>query len=169
MKKFEECSPFVSDSKSADLQVLDYGESKLDYKISHTLSSENEYLGGNYKNLKYCAPEFWRNVKWSKLPPIPSGLYYTQSSNYPTISITNLWHQQNGLLPHYTVDVRRYFDQVFPNRWNGRRGSIQWPLGSITFFLWDHLRNVVYKTTPENIVKLKTSIRKNVIIFLKKL
>jgi hypothetical protein len=53
-----------------------------------------------------------------------------------------IWYQQNGALPHYAVIVRTYLDEVFPNRWVGRRGQIEGPARSsnltpLNFFYGD--------------------------------
>ncbi|KYQ46369.1 hypothetical protein ALC60_14791, partial [Trachymyrmex zeteki] len=53
--------------------------------------------------------------------------------------------------------------QRFPQRWIGRRGAIEWPprspdLTPLDFFLWGHLKSVVYKTPPENINDLRQRI-----------
>lgn len=79
----------------------------------------------------------------------------------------SLWFQQDGAPPHYAVDVRMYVDEIFPNRWIGRRGPTEWParspdLNPLDYFLWGHLKNVIYKTKPANIedvqVKIQTEI-----------
>ena len=48
----------------------------------------------------------------------------------PQIHIKPNFHeplfQQNGAPPHYALKVRDYFNKVFPQRWFGRRGSIEW-------------------------------------------
>ncbi|XP_018317043.1 uncharacterized protein [Mycetomoellerius zeteki] len=38
--------------------------------------------------------------------------------------------QQNGTSPHYSLQVRQYLNEVFSNRWIGRRGYIEWPARS---------------------------------------
>jgi hypothetical protein len=64
----------------------------------------------------------------------------------PDLPDERIWYQQHGAPPHYTVIVRRYLDEVFPNRWIGRRGQIEWParcpdLISLNFFLWGYLKS----------------------------
>lgn len=39
----------------------------------------------------------------------------------------NVWFQQDGAPPHFTVQVRQFLNANFPNQWIGRRGSIEWP------------------------------------------
>lgn len=74
-----------------------------------------------------------------------------------------LYFQQDGAPPHYRITVRQWLNDRFPNRWIGRRGPIEWParspdLTSPDFFLWGHLKSVVYKTPPENIADLRQRI-----------
>ena len=38
-----------------------------------------------------------------------------------------LFFQQDGAPPHYSLTVRQYLDQAFLHHWLGRRGSIEWP------------------------------------------
>ena len=38
-----------------------------------------------------------------------------------------LFFQQDGAPPHYALKVRDYLNEVFPQRWFGRRGSIELP------------------------------------------
>jgi hypothetical protein len=65
------------------------------------------------------------------------------------------------------VTVSRYLDEVFPNRWIGRRGQIEWPARSpdltpLDFFLWGYLKGKVYVTKQYNIEDLKQRIRHNI-------
>ena len=41
-----------------------------------------------------------------------------------------IYFQQDGAAPHYSRSVRRYLDQLFRDRWIGRKGSIEWPARS---------------------------------------
>lgn len=69
-----------------------------------------------------------------------------------------MWFQQDGAPPHFARIVRNYLNEIFPERWIGRGGPVQWParspdLTSPDFFLWGYLKNVVYRqqtTTREN-------------------
>lgn len=71
--------------------------------------------------------------------------------------------QQDGAPPHYFGPVRHWLNERFPDRWIGRRGAIEWPprspdLTPLDFFLWGHLKTVVYKTQPADIDDLKRRI-----------
>jgi len=53
-----------------------------------------------------------------------------QESIVPTVRQLygdDTWYQQEGAPPHYHRDVRAYLDNTFPDRWIGRRGSVQCP------------------------------------------
>ncbi|PNF25261.1 hypothetical protein B7P43_G12578 [Cryptotermes secundus] len=41
-----------------------------------------------------------------------------------------LWWQQDGAPPQFANIVRTFLHQVFPQRWIGRRGSVEWPARS---------------------------------------
>lgn len=75
----------------------------------------------------------------------------------------NLFFQQDGAPPHYALPVRNWLNETFPDKWIGRRGAIEWPARSpdltpLDFFLWGHLKSVVYKTQPRDIPELRRRI-----------
>lgn len=53
---------------------------------------------------------------------------------------------------------------MFPNRWIGRRGFVEWParspdLSPLDYFLWGYLKCKVFATKPSDINELKRRIR----------
>ena len=65
-----------------------------------------------------------------------------------------MWYQHDGAPPHFDVNVRRHLDNAFPDHWIGRGGPVGWParspdLNPLDFFLWGHLKSLVYKTPVE--------------------
>lgn len=76
----------------------------------------------------------------------------------------NLLHfQQDGAPPHYVLPVRQWLDAHYPDKWIGRRGPVEWPprspdLAPLDFFLWGHLKSVIFKTQPPNIDQLRQRI-----------
>lgn len=98
---------------------------------------------------------------------IPTLMNLFPSANNPGNIDETLWYQQDGAPPHYAAYIRNYLDEVFPNKWIGRRGHIEWPprspdLTPLDFFLWGHLKNVVYKSKPNDIQELKERIRQEI-------
>lgn len=58
------------------------------------------------------------------------------------IDIHQIWFQQDGAPPHFAREVRQFLDEVFPEKWIGRRGPIEWPARSpdmtpMDFFIGD--------------------------------
>ena len=80
--------------------------------------------------------------------------------NVPLQVRQRLLFQHGGALAHFALDVREYLNNVFPNRWIGRSGPVQWPLSSpdltpMDFFIWGEMKCLVYETsidTPEELV-----------------
>lgn len=75
----------------------------------------------------------------------------------------DIWFQQDGCPAHYGINVREYLDLVFPNRWIGRGGGINWParspdLAPCDFFLWGHLKSKIYSKHYENLDLLRQAI-----------
>jgi len=75
----------------------------------------------------------------------------------------NVYFQQDGAPPHYSIINREWLNDHYPDRWIGRRGPIEWPARSpdltpMDFFLWGHLKSVVYKTPPADLQDLRNRI-----------
>lgn len=71
--------------------------------------------------------------------------------------------QQDGAPPHYDVNVRGYLNVHFREKWIGRRGAIEWParspdLNPLDFFLWGHLKSVIYCTPVACVEDLRNRI-----------
>ena len=69
--------------------------------------------------------------------------------------------------PHWSLNVKAYFDDVFPDAWIGRGGPTAWPARSpditpLDFFLWGYVKDRVYKTPVDDIDHLKEKIREAV-------
>ena len=61
--------------------------------------------------------------------------------NVPLQVRQRLWFQHDGAPAHFSLDVREYLNNVFPNPWSGRGGPVQWPprspdLTPMDFFIW---------------------------------
>lgn len=74
-----------------------------------------------------------------------------------------VWFQQDGAPAHYGRDVRTYLNEIFPGRWIGRRGAIEWParspdLSPLDYFVWGYIKDNVYKNKPHNINDLRDRI-----------
>lgn len=70
-----------------------------------------------------------------------------------------LWFMHDGAPAHFHRAVRAYLDERFNHQWIGRGGPVAWPprspdLNPLDFYLWGHLKNMVYHsevTTPDEL------------------
>ena len=81
----------------------------------------------------------------------------------PLVQLRRIYFQQDGAPVHFAEVVRAYLDYLLPGKWIGRGGPVAWPARSpdLTppdFFLWGHLKSVVYNNNPRTIDDLKENI-----------
>lgn len=74
-----------------------------------------------------------------------------------------MWIQQDGCPAHYALIARNTLDRIFPNRWIGRGGPINFSARSpdltpLDFFLWGYLKNKVYAEPPTTMADMKERI-----------
>jgi hypothetical protein len=82
-------------------------------------------------------------------------------ANY--LNIVEMSFQHDGSPAHYSIVVRNWLDEHFPQRWFGRCGQLEYPSRSPDlippdFFLWGILKNEVYAQKPRTIEQLKENI-----------
>ena len=75
--------------------------------------------------------------------------------------IVNLWKLD---LAHYARKVRDNLNQIFPDRWIGRRGPLECAVRSphltpCDFFICGFLKSNVCSTRPQNLDELELKIR----------
>uniref|UniRef100_A0AAR2K5X1 Transposase Tc1-like domain-containing protein n=1 Tax=Pygocentrus nattereri TaxID=42514 RepID=A0AAR2K5X1_PYGNA len=68
--------------------------------------------------------------------------------------------QQDGAPPQYGCQVQAFLDEQFPGKWIGRRGPVEWPprspdLTPLDFYLWGHLKAIVYAVKIRDVQHLK--------------
>ena len=76
------------------------------------------------------------------------------------------YFQQDGASLHFTIDVPQYLDHRFPHRWIGRGSPIRWTVWSpdlppLNFFLRDHFKNIIYKTSIKDMTDGEESTTKS--------
>lgn len=74
-----------------------------------------------------------------------------------------MWLQHDGAPAHFSAEVREFLNNTFPNRWIGRGGHVAWPprspdLTPLDFFLWGHVKTLVYATPVETVEELTARI-----------
>lgn len=65
-----------------------------------------------------------------------------------------MYFQHDGAPAHFSIAVRNHLRATFGNRWIGRGGPVAWPprspdLTCLDFFLWGHMKQLVYETVVE--------------------
>ena len=75
--------------------------------------------------------------------------------------------QQNGAPAHFAKSLRSWLNDKFDNRWIGRGGSTSWDPRSpdmtpLDFFLWDYIKNNVYKNNIKDLDDLKIKITQEI-------
>lgn len=76
----------------------------------------------------------------------------------------DMWFQNDGCPAHYAVQVRRYLNEAYPNRWIGRLGPILWPprspdLNPLDFFYWGALKEKVYNKPINSLQVLRHRVQ----------
>lgn len=71
--------------------------------------------------------------------------------------------QHDGAPAHSSVGIRNHLNTLFPDRWIGRGGPVLWPARSpdltpLDFFLWGHVKAIVYETPVNTINELRERI-----------
>jgi hypothetical protein len=64
---------------------------------------------------------------------------------------------------HYSLMARNWLNERLPNRWIGRRGTIEWAARSpdlkpLDFFLWGYVNQNVYPQNIKDLNDLRQSI-----------
>ena len=82
----------------------------------------------------------------------------------PLLIRDRMWFMHDGAPAHFSLEVREFLNRTFNNRWAGRGGPQPWPprspdLNSLDFFLWAHLKTLVYSTPVNSVEELKNRIR----------
>lgn len=106
------------------------------------------------------------------LPPRLTGAAYLNFLNnvlenlledVPLATRINMWYLHDGAPAHYINEVREWLNQHFPRKWIGRNGPVLWPprspdLNSCDFFLWGHMKQLVYATPVNSVEELTNRI-----------
>lgn len=86
----------------------------------------------------------------------------------PEYQQQELFFMQDGAPPHWARIVRTWLNEHFGQQWIGRGSlDIHWPARSpdltpCDFWLWGHMKSIVYRTQPANLAELKDRIRQSV-------
>lgn len=84
--------------------------------------------------------------------------------NLPLNQRNRVYYQQDGASIHNAHQVRNYLNENFENQWIGTFGPIRWPPRSpdmtpLDFFLWGHVKHLLYQNIPRTLIELKRKFR----------
>jgi hypothetical protein len=73
-----------------------------------------------------------------------------EQENVPWATWIAMYFQHDGAPSHYTRLVMQHLNDIFPTRWIGRGGTINWPprspdLTPLDFCLWGWMKSEVYR------------------------
>jgi hypothetical protein len=74
-----------------------------------------------------------------------------------------IWFQQDGAPAHKPRAIKQWLNNTFGDRWMGEHGPVRWPprspdLTPLDYFLWGHVKSIVYATPPRDILDLEQRI-----------
>jgi hypothetical protein len=57
--------------------------------------------------------------------------------------------------PHFSQQVTDFLQHTYPGHWNGKGRPVAWlpqplNLNPLDFYLWDHMKSLVYKQKMDN-------------------
>ena len=81
----------------------------------------------------------------------------------PLMIRSQMYFQLDGVPPHYTLHVRDYLNESFPNRWLTRGAPVAWPPRSPDLtphdsYIWGHMKTLVYETKVDSRAALRDRI-----------
>lgn len=83
--------------------------------------------------------------------------------NLPLLLRAQMYFMHDGAPPHFSIMARDHLNNTYRNRWIGRGGPVSWPprspdLNPLDFYLWGHVKQLVYSRPIPNIDVLKQRI-----------
>jgi hypothetical protein len=77
--------------------------------------------------------------------------------------ISHYYFQQDGATCHTCNITIERLNEIFPNKIISINGDIEWPprspdMNPLDYFLWGHLKQIVYQNKPRTITELKNNI-----------
>lgn len=153
----------------------------LNYHNNHQWSDENPHAINNSRHQHQFSCNVWAGILGDYLigpfflPPILNGQVYRNflEGDLPglleeiPLEVRNaMWFMHDGAPAHFSLIAREFLNETHHNRWIGRGGPIAWPARSpdcnpLDYFLWGHLKSLIYRNPIPNVQVLRTLIIQN--------
>lgn len=150
----------------------------FNFHNSHVYAHENPHAVKPCNHQRRFSLNVWAGIVGNKLlgphffEGSLNGHMYTQFldnefsemlADLPVRTRAGMWFMHDGAPPHFSREARSKLDEMFPNKWVGRNGPIQWPprspdLNSLDFFLWGYLKDKVYSVEVNDVETLRRRI-----------
>lgn len=140
----------------------------LNYRNSHQWKDENPKAVRDGKFQRKFTINVWAGIVGDcligpvELPARLGGLQYLEFlrevlpqllEDVPLNIRRIMWYMHDGAPPHFSLPVRQFLNENFPNRWIGRGNDAprEWPPRSpdhnpLDFHFWGHMKAKVYAT-----------------------
>lgn len=87
----------------------------------------------------------------------------TLLEDVPLFLRQEMWFMHDGAPAHFSILAREHLNAVYQNHWIGRGGPQFWPprspdLNSLDYYLWGHLKTLVYNTPVPTLEELRNRI-----------
>lgn len=144
---------------------------------THIWADENPHAIVRFRHQHEFSLNVWAGILgdhlvFSFLPQILNGeryLYFLRTElpvlleDIPLEQRLNSWFMMDGAPSHFRADVRDHVATVYEENWIGRGGPVPWParspdLNPIDFFLWGHLKSIVYASPVQSVEELRDRI-----------
>jgi hypothetical protein len=177
LEKYEEGPQFIERLLTTD-EATFTRDGIFNVRNTHIWSDENPHAIRERHFQNRFSVNVWGGIIGNKLigpyilPPRLNAVNYLDFLNnqlailledVPLLTRQNMWYLHDGAPAHFAREVRTWLDQNFPERWIGRNGPVLWPprypdLNRCDFFLWGHMKQLVYATPVDTIEELRNRI-----------
>lgn len=87
--------------------------------------------------------------------------------NVPLSERLDAWFMMDGAPAHFSRDVRNHIGNTYGEKWIAREGPVPWPprspdLNPLDFFLWGHLKSIVYSSPVVSLQNLRQCIENGI-------
>jgi hypothetical protein len=150
----------------------------VNFHNTHVWSDENPHVIEEFRDQHQFRINVWAGIVGDRiigpyvLPNRLTGAIYHQFlsnelpimlEEIPLLQRQRMWFMHDGAPPHFLHIVRRHLTQAFNVQWIGRGGPVAWParspdLNPLDFWLWGHLKTLVYSTPVDDIQTLQDRI-----------
>jgi hypothetical protein len=100
-----------------------------------------------------------RSPQWPCLLFVRAEVLPVLLEDVPLAVRRDMWFQHDRTPAHFSAQTQQHLNTQFPDRWLGIGGPVSWPerspdLNPLDFFLWGHLKEIVYRDPPTDVEHL---------------